>query len=52
MALLYANENFPQPAVSELRRFGHDVLATRVHVAIGGGSDLRGRLIRINRPRG
>ncbi len=28
MARLYANENFPQPAVAELRRLGHDVLTT------------------------
>jgi hypothetical protein len=26
MARLYANENFPQPVVAELRRLGHDVL--------------------------
>ncbi|HMV48378.1 MAG TPA: DUF5615 family PIN-like protein [Blastocatellia bacterium] len=26
MARLYANENFPFPAVEELRRLGHDVL--------------------------
>lgn len=26
MARLYSNENFPQQAVSELRRLGHDVL--------------------------
>ncbi len=26
MALLYSNENFPQPVVQELRRLGHDVL--------------------------
>jgi hypothetical protein len=26
MARLYANENFPRPAVEELRRLGHDVL--------------------------
>lgn len=26
MARLYANENFPQPVVQELRRLGHDVL--------------------------
>lgn len=26
MALLYSNENFPVPAVEELRRLGHDVL--------------------------
>jgi hypothetical protein len=26
VALIYANENFPQPAVEELRRLGHDVL--------------------------
>ncbi len=26
MARLYANENFPFPVVSELRRLGHDVL--------------------------
>ena len=26
MASLYANENFPQPVVEELRRLGHDVL--------------------------
>jgi hypothetical protein len=26
MALLYSNENFPLPAVMELRRLGHDVL--------------------------
>jgi len=29
MALLYANENFPFPVVSELRRLGHDVLTTQ-----------------------
>ena len=29
MARLYANENFPLPAVEELRRLGHDVLTTR-----------------------
>lgn len=28
MAQLYANENFPQPVVEELRRLGHDVLTT------------------------
>ena len=26
MARLYADENFPQPVVTELRRLGHDVL--------------------------
>ena len=26
MARLYSNENFPLPAVDELRRLGHDVL--------------------------
>ncbi len=26
MARIYSNENFPLPAVEELRRFGHDVL--------------------------
>lgn len=26
MAALYSNENFPLPAVEELRRLGHDVL--------------------------
>ena len=26
MARLYSNENFPVPAVAELRRLGHDVL--------------------------
>src|SRR6266700_1342640 len=26
MARFYANENFPQPVVEELRRLGHDVL--------------------------
>ena len=26
MARLYSNENFPQPVVDELRRWGHDVL--------------------------
>ena len=26
MARIYANENFPQPVVEELRRLGHDVL--------------------------
>lgn len=26
MARIYSNENFPQPAVAELRRLGHDVL--------------------------
>jgi hypothetical protein len=29
MARLYANENFPLPAVEELRRRGHDVLTTQ-----------------------
>ena len=29
MASLYANENFPQPVVEELRRLGHDVLTVR-----------------------
>jgi len=29
MARLYANENFPLPAVEELRRLGHDVLTIR-----------------------
>lgn len=29
MARLYANENFPLPAVEELRRLGHDVLTTQ-----------------------
>lgn len=28
MASLYTNENFPQPAVAELRNRGHDVLTT------------------------
>jgi hypothetical protein len=28
MALLYSNENFPAPVVTELRRLGHDVLTT------------------------
>ncbi|QUV83583.1 DUF5615 family PIN-like protein [Chloracidobacterium sp. D] len=28
MARLYANENFPLPAVRELRRLGHDVLTS------------------------
>jgi hypothetical protein len=28
VARLYANENFPLPAVEELRRLGHDVLTT------------------------
>jgi len=28
MAQLYANENFPQPVVEELRRLGHEVLTT------------------------
>jgi hypothetical protein len=29
MARLYANENFPLPAVEALRRLGHDVLTTQ-----------------------
>jgi hypothetical protein len=29
MARLYANENFPLPVVTELRRLGHDVLTVR-----------------------
>jgi hypothetical protein len=29
MALLYSNENFPLPAVIELRRLGHDVLTNQ-----------------------
>ncbi len=28
MTSIYANENFPLPAVNELRRLGHDVLTT------------------------
>ena len=28
MARLYANENFPLPAVEELRRLGHDILTS------------------------
>jgi hypothetical protein len=28
MARLYSNENFPLPAVEELRRLGHDVLTS------------------------
>lgn len=28
MASIYSNENFPQPAVEELRALGHDVLTT------------------------
>jgi len=35
LARLYANENFPLPAVQELRRLGHDVLTT--HEAGQGG---------------
>jgi len=29
MARFYANENFPLPAVTELRRLGHDVLTVQ-----------------------
>jgi predicted nuclease of predicted toxin-antitoxin system len=29
MARLYANENFPLPVVTELRRLGHDVLTVQ-----------------------
>jgi hypothetical protein len=29
VALLYTNENFPQPAAEELRRLGHDVLTVQ-----------------------
>ena len=29
MARLYANENFPQPGVDQLRHLGHDVLTTQ-----------------------
>jgi predicted nuclease of predicted toxin-antitoxin system len=29
LARLYADENFPQPAVEALRRLGHDVLTSR-----------------------
>ncbi len=29
MARFYANENFPQPVVVELRRLGHDVLTVQ-----------------------
>ncbi|MBI5758934.1 MAG: DUF5615 family PIN-like protein [Planctomycetales bacterium] len=28
MAQIYSNENFPRPAVEELRRLGHDVLTS------------------------
>lgn len=41
MALLYTNENFPLPAVHELRRLGHDVLTTyEAGEANAGVSDL------------
>lgn len=36
MARLYANENFPLPAVEELRRLGHDVLTTYEILAVIG----------------
>jgi hypothetical protein len=29
MARIYANENYPQPVVEELRRLGHDVLTVQ-----------------------
>jgi predicted nuclease of predicted toxin-antitoxin system len=35
MARLYTNENFPLPAVNELRRLGHDVLT--IHETDRGG---------------
>ena len=35
MARLYTNENFPLPAVEELRRLGHDVLT--IHETGRGG---------------
>ena len=60
MAKLYSNENFSLPVVQELRRLGHDVLtiqdtgkagqAGRIHAAVDAASDLRGKLIRVNRP--
>ena len=37
MARLYANENFPLPAVEELRRLGHDVLTARESDNAGKG---------------
>ncbi len=45
MARLYSNENFPLPAVDELRRLGHDVLTTqesgRAALAISDSEVLR-----------
>ena len=35
MARLYANENFPLPAVEELRRLGHDILTIQETGRVG-----------------
>jgi hypothetical protein len=59
VARLYTNENFPLPAVEELRRRGHDVLTTYeagqsgqrisdVHVLAHASSDAR-ILVTLNR---
>lgn len=55
MARLYSNENFPFPAVEELRRLGHDNpdyvgLAQRIHTALEAPLQTARLLLRINRP--
>jgi hypothetical protein len=37
LACLYADENFPFPAVEALRRLGHDVLTAREAGQAGSG---------------
>jgi Domain of unknown function (DUF5615) len=66
MARLYADENFPLPVVTVLRRLGHDIVtiqdiictkdldfrgqAQRIHEAIRTYESLHGQLIRVYRP--
>jgi len=58
MARLYSNENFPLPAVEELRWLGHDVLTIQetgqanqsLSDALETQAQVARPLIRINRP--
>ncbi len=46
MARLYANENFPLPAVEQLRRLGHDVLT--IHETGRAGQALPDEMVLAN----
>lgn len=60
MARLFADENFPLPVITELRRLGHDVLtvpdagharqAQRIHMAITKSAIIEKQFLSINRP--